>query len=180
MNKIVLFIATSLDGFIARPDGNIDWLTSIPQLESGDDYGYADLLSSISTIIMGRKTYDEIIGFGVDWPYSNLKSFVVTTNEDFKILSPNTYTSTEHLKDFVIELKRNSEKDIWLIGGGQLVTTFVNEGLLDKMIISVIPKIIGEGLPLFANNPKETNWKLIEAKSFETGVVNLTYEKSNL
>lgn len=179
MTKTVLYIATSLDGFIARPDGNLEWLTSIPKPQTGDDYGYTDLLNSIGTTIMGRKTYDEIIGFGVDWPYVGLDSFVVTTNKELKIQSPDTYTLTENLKDFVTDLKKKTEKDIWLIGGGQLVTTFINEGLLDKMIITLIPKIIGEGLPLFADKPKETNWKLTEAKSFDTGVVNLTYEKAD-
>ncbi|MDD3406229.1 MAG: dihydrofolate reductase family protein [Paludibacteraceae bacterium] len=176
--KVILYIATSLDGFIARPDGNLDWLTSVPNPQTGD-YGYADLLNSIGTTIMGRKTYNEIIGFGVDWPYPELNSFVVTTNKDLKIQSPGTYTLTENLKDFVTDLKKKTEKDIWLIGGGQLITTFINEGLLDKMIITIIPKIIGEGLPLFADKPKETNWKLLEAKSFDTGVVNLTYEKAD-
>ena len=161
MPKTVLYIATSLDGFIARPDGNLDWLTSIPKPQTGDDYGYTELLNSIGTTIMGRKTYDEIIGFGVDWPYVGLNSFVVTTNKDLKIQSPDTYTLTGNLKDFVTDLKRKTEKDIWLIGGGRLTTTFVNEGL-----------------PLFADKPKETNWKLTEAKSFDTGVVYLTYEKA--
>ena len=104
---------------------------------------------------------------------------MVTTNENFKIQSPNTYILTKNWKDLVTELKKKKAKDIWLIGGGQLITTFINEGLLDKMIISIIPKIIGEGLPLFANKPKETNWKLTEAKPYDTGVVNLTYEKAD-
>ena len=112
MTKTVLYIATSLDGFIARPDGNLDWLTSIPRPESGDDYGYTELLNSIGTTIMGRKTYDEMIGFGGDWPYPELKSFVVTTNKDLNIQSPNTYTLTEHLTDFVTDLKKKTEKDI--------------------------------------------------------------------
>lgn len=128
---------------------------------------------------MGRKTYDEIIGFGVEWPYTGLDSFVVTTNKDLQIKSPDTYILSENLKDFVTDLKKNTDKDIWLIGGGKLVTTFINEGILDKMIITVIPKILGEGLPLFAGKPMETNWKLIEVKSFDTGVVNLTYEKTD-
>lgn len=178
MIKTVLYIATSLDGFIARPDGNIDWLTSIPSPQEGD-YGYAELLNSIGTTIMGRKTYEKIIGFGVDWPYIGLDSYVLTSDKALKIQSPETYLLTENIKDFITEIKTKTNKDIWLIGGGQLIRSFINEGLLDKMIITVIPKIIGEGIPLFADNPKETNWKLIEAKPFDTGVVNLTYEKAD-
>lgn len=176
MPKIVLYIATSLDGYIARPDGNLDWLTSVPNPETGD-YGYAELLNRIGTTIMGRKTYEEIMSFGCDWPYTGLNSFVVTTNPDLTIKSPDTFALTENWKDVVTDLKKKTEKDIWLIGGGQLITAFINEGLLDNMIITIIPKIIGAGLPLFAHQPKETHWQLTEAKSFDTGVVNLTYEK---
>jgi len=179
MIKPVLYIATSLDAFIARPDGNIDWLTSIPSPQTGD-YGYAEFLKSIGTTIMGRKTYNEIIGFGVDWPYIGLDSYIVTSDKELKIQSPETYLLTEKIKDFVAKTKSKANKDIWLIGGGQLITTFINEGILDKMIITIIPKIIGEGIPLFADKPIESNWKLIETKSFDTGVVNLTYEKTAL
>lgn len=176
---IVLYIATSLDGFIARPDGNLDWLTSIPQPENGDDYGYSDLLKSIGTTVMGRKTYEEIIGFGGEWPYVGIDSYVVTTNNDFTIQSPDTYRLTENVKDFLTDLKSKTDKDIWLIGGGQLITKLINENVLDRMIITIIPKIIGEGVPLFANKPNETNWKLIEAKTYDTGVVSLIYEKAD-
>lgn len=178
MIKTVLYIATSLDGFIARPDGNIDWLTSIPSPQTGD-YGYSEFLQSIGTIIMGRKTYNEIIGFGVDWPYIGIDSYVVTRDKEFEIQSSETYLLTENIIDFVAKIKNNGNKDIWLVGGGQLITKFINEGLLDKMIITIIPKIIGEGIPLFAEKPIESNWKLIETKSFDTGIVTLTYEKTD-
>lgn len=175
MVNTVLYIATSLDGFIARPDGNLDWLTSTPTPITGD-YGYAAFLDSIGTIIMGRKTYDAIIGFGVEWPYGGLDTYVITRNKELKIRSPDTFLLTEDIKDNVTKLKLKTNKDIWLVGGGHLVTKFINEGLLDKMIITVIPKIIGEGLPLFAYKPHETNWKLIETKQFDTDVLQLTYE----
>jgi dihydrofolate reductase len=77
MPLTILYIATSIDGFIARPDGNLDWLTSTPMPESGD-YGYTALLESTDTIIMGRKTYDELIGFGGEWPYSGFNTYVVS------------------------------------------------------------------------------------------------------
>mgnify|MGYP003336074010 FL=1 len=119
MNKTVLYIATSLDGFIARSDGNLDWLTSFLNPESGD-YGYAALLESIETIIMGRLTYDEVIGFGIEWPYSGFDTYVATKNCALKIKSPDTYLLTDNLKDVVTDLKRKTKKDIWLVGGGKL------------------------------------------------------------
>jgi len=141
--KTVLYIATSLDGFIARPDGSLDWLTSVPSPETGD-YGYAAFLERIGTTIMGRLTYDEIIGFGVEWPYAGLDTYVATKNSALKIQSPDTYLLTEDLREFVTELKRKAKNDIWLVGGGQLITAFINEGLLDKMCT----------LPLSCNHAK--------------------------
>jgi dihydrofolate reductase len=178
MSKVVLYIATSLDGFIARPDGNLDWLDSVPNPETGD-YGYTELIDSIDTIIMGRRTYDKVIGFGVDWPYNGLPTYIVTTEPGLKIQSPDTFILTGNIKDAVSGVKKKAKKDIWLAGGGQLVTSFINNDLLDKMIITIIPKLIGEGIPLFAGKPAETDWKLIKTEPFDTGLVNLTYEKTN-
>lgn len=178
MAKTVLYIAISLDGYIAKPDGNLDWLTSFPAPKKGD-YGYIELLNSIETTIMGRKTYEEIIGFGIEWPYTEYDSHIVTTNKNLKIQSPNTYILSDRLVDFLIERKKRATKDIWLIGGGQLVSKFINEGLLDRMIITIIPKIIGDGIRLFPNNTAETDWRLAEVKTFDTGAINLIYEKIN-
>lgn len=177
MARTILYIACSLDGFIAKPDGNLDWLTSVPDPQTGD-YGYAALLERINTIIMGRKTYDIVLGLSAEWFYDGFNTYVVTTNENLEIKSPDTCLLTENIKGFVEELKRTSEKDIWLVGGGELNTMFINEGLLDEMIITIIPKMIGDGIRLFAGHPAETSWRLISTQSFDTGLVNLTYEKS--
>jgi len=176
MIKTVLYIAASLDGYIARPDGSLDWLTSVPAPQTGD-YGYNELLESIGTIIMGRKTYETIIGFGVDWPYTGKNTYVATTNKNVQVKSPDTYLLTDPINEFVRKLKQKTQKDIWLAGGGEVIAKFINKGLLDTIIITLIPKIIGTGIPLFSDNLKETNWRLINTQSFNTGVVNLTYEK---
>ncbi len=175
MSKVILYIATSLDGYIARPDGNLDWLTSIPNPETGD-YGYAALLERIGTIMMGRKTYDELLGFRIEWPYTGFDTIIVSTDKLLKIRSPDTRLLTENLPDVVTALKKQSPKDIWLVGGGQLINAFIQNGLLDQMIISIVPKIIGDGIPLFPKNTLETEWKLVDTQMFETGLVNLTYE----
>ncbi|HRI28144.1 MAG TPA: dihydrofolate reductase family protein [Chitinophagales bacterium] len=177
MSKVVLYIATSLDGFIARPDGNLDWLNAVSPPQLGD-YGYTALLNSISAVIMGRKTYEEVIGFGIDWPYAQFDTYVVTGKPIFVPQSPRTCPlTTVQVPEFINRFKQQSDKDIWLVGGGQLNTFFINNGLLDKMIITVIPKIIGGGIPLFAQNTAETDWQLVHTEVFETGVVNLTYHK---
>jgi dihydrofolate reductase len=174
MSKTVLYIATTLDGKIARNDGSLDWLSDFPNPKQ-IDYGYADFLSTIGTTIMGKKTYHEILGFGVEWPYQNIKSYVATRDKNFKTTTPDTFPLLSNIVDFITELKTKSEKDIWLIGGGQLITFFLDNDLLDKMVLTIIPTIIGEGISLFPDNPKETIWNLESVETFETGVVNLTY-----
>lgn len=177
MVQTVLYIATSLDGYIAKPDGNLDWLTSFPTPSNGDDYGYSELLQNIETLIMGRKTYDEVLNFDMEWPYKGLHSYIVSSNQNLEIKSPDTYLLNENLSEFIINLKNKSKKNIWIIGGGQLVTNFLQLDLIDKMILTIIPKMLGEGIPLFLNKNHESTWKLIENKSYNTGAVQLTYEK---
>lgn len=176
MPKTVLYIATSLDGYIARPDGRIDWLTSFPEPESGD-YGYAGFLNSIEATIMGRKTYEEIIGFGFEWPYKGLDSHIVTRDPSLRIQSPDTHILSGSLKDFVIARKKLASRDIWLIGGGQLIKAFLNERLLDRMIITIVPRLIGEGIPLFPGMPGASAWTLAEATHYNNGAVTLTYDR---
>jgi dihydrofolate reductase len=113
----------------------------------------------------------------VDWPYAGLQSYIATTDKNFIPQSPDTYPIAENLIDFVNELKEKAEKDIWLVGGGQLVTTFINHSLLDRMIITIIPKLIGDGIPLFSKKTAESNWNLVNVQPFDTGVVNLTYDR---
>ena len=176
MSKTTLYIATSLDAKIARKDGSLDWLYALPN-PGQIDYGYGQFLHSIGTTIMGRNTYNEIIGFGVDWPYVGLTSYVVTTNKDFEPTTPKTFYTTHNLTDFVNELKSKTEKDIWLIGGGKLIASFLERDLLDRMILTLIPTTIGEGIALFPEIRKEINWTLTNVQQFETGVVNLTYDR---
>jgi dihydrofolate reductase len=176
LSKTILFIAISLDGYIARIDGDIDWLTSIPNPDQGD-YGYANLINSIGTIIMGRKTYESILGFGIPWPYEEFTTYIVTENSGYTVQSPNTFTLTHHVKEYVTQLQQDSNKDIWIVGGSSLVRTLLSLDLIDKMIISIIPTMIGEGIPLFLPNSISRDWNLVETKQFNTGVVNLIYEK---
>jgi dihydrofolate reductase len=176
MSKVILYIATSLDGFIARPDGSLDWLDALPNPDHSD-HDYGKFISEIGVTIMGRATYDVVMGFSVEWPYQDIPSYVVSKNPNTQVSSPNTNLYIGEVSHLVAELKRTVDKDIWLIGGGQLITHFLSQDLVDSMILNMIPTIIGEGIPLFAPKPKESSWILKETKSFTTGVVNLTYER---
>lgn len=177
MSKVILYIAASLDGYIARPDGNLDWLVNLPN-PGNTDHGYADFLSSIGTTIMGRKTYEVVLGFDMEWPYQGIQSYVVTSDKNLDIPTPDTEVLSGDLIAGVQSMKMESGKDIWLIGGGKLITFFLNHSLIDRMIISVIPVILGEGIPLFPDNPKGSIWKLEEAVTYSTGVVSLIYERN--
>ena len=177
MSKIILYIATSLDGYIARKDGSLDWLFALSN-PNQIDHGYGELLSNIGSTIMGKNTYNDILSFGVDWPYSELNSYVVTTDKEFKTSTPNTYTVNTYLPDFIKDLQKKNTKDMWLIGGGQLIASFLEHNLLDRMILSLIPKTIGEGIPLFPEIKKETNWNVNKVERFETGVVNISYDRT--
>lgn len=176
MSKTILYIATTLDGKIARKDGSLDWLYALPN-PNQTDYGYKQFLSTIGANIMGKNTYKEILGFGVDWPYTGMNSYVVTTDKDFKSTTMDTFITSSNLTDFVNDLKEKTEKDIWLIGGGRLIASFLDKELLDRMILTLIPTTIGSGIPLFPEIEKEAIWTLSNVERFETGVVNLTYDK---
>jgi len=179
MTKIKLYIAATLDGFIAREDGSIDWLTGMPN-PGGTDHGYNEFLQSVDTLVMGRKTYDDVLGFGIPWPYPDHKTYVVTANNDFKTSTPATEIIHAINRETIQMLKRASRNNIWLVGGGEIVTAFLNENAIDEMIISVIPILLGKGIRLFQHELKETRFGLVSAQTFETGVVNLVYRKSEI
>jgi dihydrofolate reductase len=165
-----------MDGYIARPDGNIDWLTSFPPPESGD-YGYAALLESIGTIVMGRRTYNDILGFGIEWPYTDFTTYVVTHNKEYTASTPQTFIINEDAVGALRSIKHTAEKDIWIVGGGALIQSLLNDRLIDAMIISVVPKIIGDGIRLFPAPSEESQWRLTHTQSFNTGIANLLYER---
>jgi len=178
MAKIKLYIAVSIDGYIARENGSVDWLNELPN-PNQIDHGYAEFYAGIDCVIMGRKTYEEILGLDVGWPYSNCKSYIASNNLGFKIRTENTEVVDEVNSDAIEKMKVQSKKDIWLVGGGNLVTQFMNLGVIDEMIICIIPRVLGKGIRLFPDESKETKFTLSQSKSFETGAVILTYEKAN-
>ncbi|WP_422360993.1 dihydrofolate reductase family protein [Reichenbachiella sp.] len=175
MKKCKLYIASSIDGYIAREDGSLDWLDAVPNPDKLD-YGYYAFYESVDTLIMGRKTYEEVLGFGVDWPYPDAKTYIVSSRE-VEIKTKNTYLINNPLEDKVKEWKRENGKDIWVVGGGVLISSMLDLGLIDEMLLTITPVILGSGIPLFPNNPKETKLELVKTEAFDTGFVNLTYKR---
>lgn len=176
MSKIKLFIAATIDGFIARKDGSLDWLFELPN-PNNIDHGYEKFFNTIGVVVMGRKTYDEVLGFDVEWPYGNCKTFVITSDKNFSTNTENTFVLNQINKKSIEQLKSESQKDIWLVGGGKTITAFLNLDAVDEMILSIIPIVLGEGIRLFPDGPKETRFHLTNTEKFETGIVNLWFTK---
>ena len=173
--KVILYITASLDGYIARKDGSIDWLSgdgSDPNI----DNGYSAFYKTVDTIIMGSKTYEQIIHELSPnmWIYDGMQCFVATTrnlDED-----SNVKFVKGDLCALVSTLKQQNGKNIWIIGVAEIIEELLKENLIDEYIISVIPTILGEGIPLFKTGVPETKLKLKNLRPLD-GVVELTYTK---
>ena len=173
MRKVILYIAASLDGYIARPDGDVAWLESFPNPEQ-TDHGYADLMEEIDTTLMGNETYKAILGFGIPFPYSDKTNYVFTRNTSPQNGEFVRFVSGD-MAAFVREIKAQSGKSIWLIGGGQVIRLLMDAGLVDEYRVAIMPIVLGEGIPLFPKPITETRLRLVSAKAYGTGAVMLTY-----
>ncbi|MPQ44388.1 dihydrofolate reductase family protein [Clostridium tarantellae] len=168
--RVILYIAMSLDGYIARENGAIDWLLGDGS-EPEADYGYADFYRSIDTVIIGRKTYDQIVNelSPNKWVYKGKKSYVFT-NSDYK-RNDDVEFIKEDVCDFVNKLKEKKGKDIWILGGSSLADRLIKENLIDDYIISIMPTILGNGIQLFNKNNPEIKLKLKSVKSYNGSVL---------
>lgn len=146
-NQVVLYIAMSLDGYIALPDGSVDWLHDVKG--DGGDNGYAEFYDTVGSVIMGRQTYDEVLTLTEEFPYAGKPCFVVTRMPSAHQSTPHVEFTGEPLSDLVRRAKEQSTGSVWLAGGGKLVQAFMHEGLLEEAVIAVIPKVLGRGIPLF-------------------------------
>jgi len=173
MRKIILYIAVSLNGKIARPNGSVDWLESMPNPEK-TDYGYAEFLKSIDTTIQGHKTYKQLIRWGIPFPYTGKTNYVLTRNPDLQDNENVKFVKSNH-PEFFKDLKNQEGKGIWLIGGGQINTLFLKEDLIDELRIFLMPIVIPGGIEIFDLLPRDKLLNLIETKSFSSGVVELKY-----
>lgn len=170
--KVSVYIAVSADGYIARKNGEIDWL---PGGEGGEDYGYAEFMSGIDHVVMGRNTFEKVLTFG-GWHYE--KKVIVLTSRKLT-LAPELTDKAEalHLSplELVHELERRGSRHIYL-DGGVTIQNFLREGLVNEMTITTIPILIGEGLPLFGSLEKDIKLKLLVSRSFRNGLVQNKYK----
>jgi len=169
MRKVCLFIATSLDGYIAGPSGEIDWLFS------DEDYGYKEFYAGVEVIVMGRKTYDQCLLFD-EWPYSGKEAHVLTRNPRHTV-DPRVSFASEPVPVLVGRLRLGGEGKIWLVGGGEANRLFLEHDLVDELIVSVHPTMLGSGIPLVAGATVSRSFQLCSTRSFPSGLVQLAYER---
>jgi dihydrofolate reductase len=171
--KISVYIAASLDGFIARKNGDLDWLPAGE--EGGEDFGYAEFMSTINYIVMGRNTFEKVLTFG-EWNYE--KKVIVLTSRDLTIPPELAYkVEALHLppRQLIHEMERRGANHIY-IDGGVTIQHFLRESLVDEMTITTIPILLGEGLPLFGKLEKDVKLELVKSQSFKNGFVQNKYK----
>jgi len=164
-----VYIASSLDGFIARADGSIDWLKIVER--PGEDYGYRAFFDSVDTLVIGRSTYQLALGFDT-WPYAG-KRCVVLTHEASEPRHDEQFHSGS-VSALAARLSAEGARRVY-VDGGSVIQQFLNAGLISDLTISVIPVLLGDGIRLFSKAPVELALELYESKSFESGLVQLRY-----
>jgi dihydrofolate reductase len=173
MRKVILYIAMTLDGYIAKKNGDISFLEVVEN--KGEDYGYTKFIKTINTVIMGRKTFEKVKSFGIPYPHSNINSYIITRNK--KPAEENIIFYNGELKLLIGNLKKEKGKDIFVDGGAEVVNGLMKLDLIDEFIISIIPVFLGDGIRLFKNGRPESNLELINTTSYEKGPVVLHYKR---
>jgi len=164
----------SLDGYIAKDEDNIDFLSIVDR--PGEDYGYAAFETEIDTIIWGRKTYDKLLSFGIPFPHKDKRCIVLSQTRTGK--DENVEYYNDPVKKLITELQQQPGKGIYCDGGGDIVYALLKEQLIDKIIISIIPHLVGSGVRLFKDGAPEQSIKLVRSITFPSGLVQLWYEKN--
>ena len=175
MRKISLFIATSLDGYIAKPDDDLSFLRFMEK--EGEDYGYAEFTNTIDTLIVGRRTYDYVLEEIGPSHYDNGQRdvYVITRTERPQVGKTIFYTGD--ITELVKRLKSEKGKNIYCDGGAEIINELLKHDLIDEFIISVIPVLLGDGIKLFKDGRPEQRLEFITAKTFETGLIQLYYRR---
>lgn len=169
--KVILYIASSLDAYIAKPDDDLSFLSMVEK--EGEDYGYSQFIQTVNTIIIGRKTYDWVINQAPEFVHADKESYVITRTA--RPPEGNTIFYTGDLKELILRLKQKAGKNIFVDGGAEIVNELLRQNLIDEVILSIIPVLLGRGTKLFREGIPEEKLKLESAEAFESGLVQLHY-----
>jgi len=171
--KIIVNIATSADGYVARPDGDLDWLTGRPAPKGF--YGLPKFERSIDVKILGRKTFDRSVQLGARFGADRVH-YVFSRQPPPRSVPAGVHFVSEPIRAFAERLRAEAGKNVWLMGGGQIIAAFLDDDAIDEFIITVMPVFIGEGIPLFAPRHRDVALRLLGVQQFENGVVQVHYE----
>lgn len=173
--KVILFIAMSLDGYIATKEDSIDFLSMVEQ--EGEDYGYAEFVKSVDTVILGRKTYDKVISMGFEYPHADKDVYIMTRLERPAIGRFRFHTGD--LSRLIQDLKGQVGKNIYCDGGSEIANELMKNDLIDEFIISIIPVLLGDGIKLFKDGRPMKELKLVTSRQFGSGLTQLHYIRVN-
>lgn len=175
--QVILFIAVSVDGYIADINKKTNWLSG-QNPNQNDMLTYQEFIENIDTIIMGYSTYNQVINeLSVDnWTYSNQKTYVLTTKTNLKAPHKNIEFWNDSLEQLINKVKKETNKNIWICGGASIVNQLLKLDLIDKFHLNIIPTILGDGIKLFDKLKSKIDLKLIETKNYN-GIVDLIYIK---
>jgi dihydrofolate reductase len=167
-----LYIAQSLDGYIARPDGGIDWLRPFDDV----DYGYSVFIRDIGTVVMGRASYELARSFG-DWPYQTMRSLVITSRP-LDDAPPTVARVGADIPRLVTALRAAGDKDVWIMGGARTINTFLAAEAIDRIDLFTVPILLGHGIRLFADGRPEFALKLAGTQTYDKGLARQSYVRA--
>lgn len=170
---VILYIAMSLDGYIAGDNDDLAFLSSVEQ--PGEDYGYASFKQEVDTVIWGRRTYDKVQSFGADFPHPDKQVYVMSRTRSGHDGHVQYYNGP--VSELITEIRRQPGKHIYCDGGGGIVAELLREDLIDRMIVSVIPYLVGSGIRLFQDRRPAQRLRLVQSTTYPSGLVQLRYEK---
>lgn len=175
MTEITYYAAISLDGFIAKKDGDVEWLNKY--LATGEDYGFASFNESIQAIVMGRATYEKSREFEM-WPGGDMPCWVFSSRPSTSHIPSVQFTSLTP-EEAVAELPNTGIRRAWLMGGGKLAASFLAAGLIHEYDLAIMPELLGEGIPLFQPVNAHASLELVNSTVHPSGVVQLKYRKND-
>ena len=174
MPEVVYYVAASLDGYIATPEGGVEWLA--PFEGTGEDYGYAKFYASVDAVLLGRRTYEKSLSFG-EWPYPGKLCWVFSRGR-LEPSAAGVKATAREPAEVVAQIAALGLRRAWLVGGGLLAAAFRSQGLITEHVVSIAPVILGAGIRLFASGGALESLKLAESRSYPNGLVQLRYVRA--
>jgi len=168
-----VFVGASVDGFIARPNGDLDWLPA----GGGEPHGYDEFMASVEAIVIGRKTFETVLGFGPPWPYGRKRVVVLSSRPvDLSAVSGGSVEPMSGSPVEIVSRLEASGAHHLYVDGGITIQRFLREGLIDRLVITRVPVLIGDGIPLFGSLPRDVRLRHVATRSYPSGLVQSEYE----